>query len=374
MESPSSALAKILLLAHKFWPSQGGTQRLVHDLGVRLVRRGHQVTVFTSAVRSTEPDEWIDGLHVRRFKKRSILVRPWYVTPSMVLEPVWTEFEILHSFHFVTFQSLFAAVLRRAMNVPFVLTPSYHPWRGLYEETLGTITMRSADMVIAQCRQERRRLLRYLDPQRIVDIPCGIESSTFRHLPDSQSFRRKYGIAETDRVILYVGSIDKRFVGELVDSMPRILERVPAAKLILIGGTSSRGAMLDRTSRVALLNSVKMLGNVDQHDLLEAYSLADVFAFPSEHESFGIVLLEAAAAGVPIVSTRVGVAEELVFDGSNGFIVDFSPREFADRIVQVLSSETIRENARRNRTRLLGPYDWDRITDSIESVYRGCMA
>jgi glycosyltransferase involved in cell wall biosynthesis len=296
MESPSSALAKILLLAHKFWPSQGGTQRLVHDLGVRLVRRGHQVTVFTSAVRSTEPDEWIDGLHVRRFKKRSILVRPWYVTPSMVLEPVWTEFEILHSFHFVTFQSLFAAVLRRAMNVPFVLTPSYHPWRGLYEETLGTITMRSADMVIAQCRQERRRLLRYLDPQRIVDIPCGIESSTFRHLPDSQSFRRKYGIAETDRVILYVGSIDKRFVGEL------------------------------------------------------------------------------AAAGVPIVSTRVGVAEELVFDGSNGFIVDFSPREFADRIVQVLSSETIRENARRNRTRLLGPYDWDRITDSIESVYRGCMA
>lgn len=364
-------LSRILFLAHKFSPSKGGTQRLVHDLGKRLARRGHEVTVFTSDAGSTMADEWIDGMHVRRFKKRDIIGRPWYVTPAMVLEPIWSEFDILHSFHFVTFQSLFAAVVRRTTNVPFVMTPSYHPWSGFYEKSIGTLVMKSADRVIAQCRQERRRLLRYVDAQKIVDIPCGIDSNMFRHLPENEDFRRKYGVRTTDKVILYVGSLDgRKSVSDLIGAMPRIRDSVPTATLILIGGSSSQSETLERLSRLSLSDSVKILGKLDEGELLEAYSLADVFAFPSHDESFGIVLLEAAAAGIPIVSTRVGVAEELVDQGVNGFtLAEFSSGEFVSRIIETLSSERIRENAREYRNKVFGPYDWDNITDSLDRVY-----
>jgi glycosyltransferase involved in cell wall biosynthesis len=89
------------------------------------------------------------------------------------------------------------------------------------------------------------------------------------------------------------------------------------------------------------------LGLLSDGEVTQAYSIADVFVFPSHSESFGISIVEAAAAGLPIASTRVGVAEEIIQEGHNGYTVAAPLAGFAERIVDVLSSEDMRVDAER---------------------------
>jgi glycosyltransferase involved in cell wall biosynthesis len=155
--------------------------------------------------------------------------------------------------------------------------------------------------------------------------------------------------------------------------MPKVAAKVPDVKLLLIGGSREDRDRLTHAQGADRLKPVRMLGSVDEDDLLGAYAAAEVFAFPSMHESFGIVLLEAAAAGVPIVSRKVGVAEEIVTEGSTGFMGDFTSEDFAARIVDVLSSGVMRQNAERRRTEVLDAYDWNHVTDLHEQLYHECI-
>ena len=123
-----------------------------------------------------------------------------------------------------------------------------------------------------------------------------------------------------------------------------------------------------------VFRSVKFLGPLYGQDLLSAYAAADVFVLPSHFESFGIVLLEAAASGLPIVSTRVGVAEELVVNGVNGFTLPSVGDEFALRIATILSSSQFRENADKLRTNVLVNFEWEKVTDSLARVYEECSS
>lgn len=120
---------------------------------------------------------------------------------------------------------------------------------------------------------------------------------------------------------------------------------------------------------MGVFRSVKFLGLLVGQDLLSAYAAADVFALPSHYETFGIVLLEVAASGLPIVETRVGIAEELVVDGVTGFTLSSVGDEFALRIAAILSSDRFRESADKLRTNVLVTFDWDKVTDSLVDVY-----
>jgi len=361
---------KILFVAHKFWPSVGGTQRLATELAKSLTKKGHQVTVLTSMAGSIQNEQWMNGIRIIRFRKmRFPLQRPWYVTPGMLLEPAWFEVEIVHTYNFITFQSLIGAALGKTAGIPLVMTPSYHRWDGLYEKGIGTMTMRSADRLIAQCEMERGELARLVDERRIVNVPCGVDRDVFLSLPPAENFRTKYGLGSSERVVLYVGAMGgQKSVVQLLRAMQRVFDSVPDARLVLIGrDAESVNSVL--ALEPGLSNKVRILGSVRDEDLLGAYSAADAFAFPSKHESFGIALVEAAAAGLPIVSTRVGVAPEIVRDGINGYVTGFSEKEFASRLIDVLKSPTIGEDARAQRSEVIRTYDWETVGDSLEQVY-----
>ena len=353
---------------HKFWPTVGGTQKLAHHLALGLINRGHSVTVLTSGSQTDKRIEEIDKIIVKRSRAFYFASsRPWYVTPRLVataLQELGSGYDVVHSFHFVTFQSLVASCLRRLGRIPFVLTPSYHPWQGVYEETFGTFVLRSADALIAQCRMEETLLSNYVKSEKITEIPDGIDSRAFVHLGNGDAFRKKYGFTSSDRLILYVGQMGgRKSVSDLVSLMPAVTKKIPDAKLVLVGGG---GAMKDSEVRG---EAVRQIGRVTDSQLIDAYSAADVFALPSQFESFGIVLLEAAASGLPIVSRRVGVAPEIIQDGRNGLLQAECDESFAMALCSVLSDSSYRKNAEEKRSEILARYDWEKIVDSMISLY-----
>ncbi len=118
-----------------------------------------------------------------------------------------------------------------------------------------------------------------------------------------------------------------------------------------------------------LADNVFLLGQISNNDLIDLYASADVFVLPSRSESYGIVLLEAAASGIPIVSTDVGAAMEVVQQGVTGFVHDNVDDKFADAIVKALTDDKIHANAIACRDTILEKYNWVSITTKLETVY-----
>jgi glycosyltransferase involved in cell wall biosynthesis len=324
--------------------------------------------------RSSSHEEWHDRIHIRRFRRVSILAqRPWYVTPGMILaalEGEWADYDIVHAFHFVTFQALFGAFMGGLTNARFVLTPSYHPWEGAYETVVARRVIRRADAVIAQCLQERDELSSFVPLSKITTVPCGVDEDMFQRKSQTD-LRSRLGFTPSDKVILYVGDLGgHKSVSKLVSIMPVILRGVPEAKLLVVGGGSGHNALRRLALSLGVDQGVKVTGQLADEDVLSAFAQSDAFALPSENESFGIVLLEAAISGLPIVSTPVGVAPELVIAGSNGYLARSCDGEFAEKLIEVLQDGKFKQNAGRMVPVLMGKYSWRTIAASLESLYQ----
>ncbi len=292
------------------------------------------------------------------------------MTPQMAVAAIKSlqSFDVVHSFNFITFQSLVGSMMKVIGGVPHVLTVSYHHWAPRYDETVGGWIMKTADALIAQCQQEKESISKYAEPQKIEVVPCGIDPADFTNLPDEAESRS--GLNQLDKTMLYVGPLSgHKSIGELLGILPRIVARVPGARLVVVGGGSRKDELASLARNLGVEGHVSFLGRIGEEELRKAYARADVFVFPSKHESFGIALLEAGAAGIPIVTTPVGVAPEIVQQGENGFLCANCDEEFADKIVRVLGDDGFRADAMERRKQILREYDWEKVVNRLEALY-----
>ncbi len=136
----------------------------------------------------------------------------------------------------------------------------------------------------------------------------------------------------------------------------------------------SRSGYLDELKKLCgtlnINDRVTFIGFVAQDELFNWYGKGDIFVYPSLYENFGQPILEAAAAGLPIISTPVGVAQEIITENETGFLFNGKSQDLADRITQ-LADHNLRKkmgNAVRERARSL--YGWEEIIDQYMDVYQ----
>jgi glycosyltransferase involved in cell wall biosynthesis len=140
-------------------------------------------------------------------------------------------------------------------------------------------------------------------------------------------------------VILSVGRLNyQKGFQYLIDAMPSILKQVPNAKLVIVG-EGEQLAYLKQLSKLREVGeSVVFTGALGQAEIPNAYAACDVFVLPSLFESFGISLIEAQAAGKPVIGTRTGGVPEALVEGETGILVEpGSIKELEKAIIQVLS-------------------------------------
>jgi glycosyltransferase involved in cell wall biosynthesis len=191
----------------------------------------------------------------------------------------------------------------------------------------------------------RARLAPALDGRtRLAQLPPGVDVDRFTPSADGASIRRRYGLGGGPVVVCVSRLVARKGQDVLVEGWPRVLARHPAARLLLVGGGPDEASLRRSVARLGLADSVVLTGPVAGHQLPEYYAAGDVFAMPCrtrraglDVEGLGMVFLEAAACGRPVVAGTSGGAPEAVQDGVTGLVVDpRSPRAVADAITGLL--------------------------------------
>src|SRR5215213_8267606 len=201
-----------------------------------------------------------------------------------------------------------------------------------------------SDAICVSCPEEERQFRRlYGDPAgRIEIVPPAVEHAFFAP-GDRGGARRAVGLSDDHPIILFVGRIQPLKAPDLAIRALAAMTQHPTAEVVIVGGASGvDGAGEEALARrlaadLAIDERVRFVAPQPHHILSSWYRAADLVIVPSRSESFGLVALEAAACGIPVVASAVGGLLNIVHDGVTGHLVDGrDPQRYARAMTQVL--------------------------------------
>lgn len=388
---------RILHLVTYFYPAlaYGGPPRVVYDLSKKLTERGHDVTVYTTDLRDrnsrldVKKNHAVDlsGLKVFYFKVLSTqLVSKFgfFFSPELIrrLRRDIRNFDILHIHDYRIYHDLFAAYYARKNNVPYVLSAYGSAPRDVkprqkffYDRFLGGYSvLRGASRLIALTDFEAEAYERLgVERNRISVIPLGIDFNEFRILPEKGVFRKKYGLSDDERIILFLGRIHRnKGLGLLVRAFANLAGKHSNMRLVVVGcddGFLQELKYLIKSLGIA--DKVLFTGPLYGRDRINAYVDADVFALTSSHqEETSLAVLEAMASGTPVVVTKQASVPGLE-EYNAGYNIEYNQQILEDKLLGILSLDSGGITSRRSNARrlVMDKFSYDKIIDSIENVY-----
>jgi glycosyltransferase involved in cell wall biosynthesis len=386
----------------------GGTETVVLETCKRLLALGHHAAVLCPNALADRDQEVVEGVEVRRLpyfypywglrgEARRQLDQKGGNLFSFPLMKALRRYPALDLVHLHTAKRIGGIVRRvaRERRIPYVVSlhggvcdvPAAEaqswtaPTRGTLEWGkvlgwwVGSRRVLDDAAAILCVGQEEQRLMQERYPRgRVLYLPNGVDAERFSR-GDGRAFRRRRRIPPQARVVLVVGRVapqkNQLFA---VRALPRMLEAAPDAHLLLVGGAADE-AYRDRLSREVALRGmgprVTLTGELAGQELVDAYHAADLFLLPSIHEPFGIVILEAWAAGLPVLASRVGGVPGFVADGRDGLLFAAGDEGEFLRAFGALAADRERcgalASAGRAKTR--EQYTWDRIGERLAAIY-----
>lgn len=373
------------------WESQhsvkvGGISPHVTELSETLVRKGHEVHIFTR-IGFKSKYEVINGVHYHRVEhdqSGGIVVQMDRMCNAMVrrFEMVEREgrFDVLHCHDWHPVMAL--NHLKKYRNYPYVMT--YHStewgrngnsfgigWESreiAHREWLGGYES-SQVIVTSQNLKNEVQFLYQIPDYKLNVIPNGIKPGRVRRNLDPGRVKEKYGIHPLAPVILFIGRMQyQKGPDLLVEAIPHVLKHRWDAKFIFAGEGDLRAYCERRALELGVNHVCRFTGYISDEECIELLNACDIVVVPSRNEPFGIVVLEAWDAGKPVIGTE---AVGLIDNFRNGIKAYFSPESIAWCINHVIDNpEYLRrmgEEGRRDVERL---YDWNTIADDTIDVYR----
>jgi glycogen(starch) synthase len=392
---------KVLMVSWEYPPVViGGLGRHVHHLSTALAAAGHEVVVLSRRPSGTDPsthpssDEMNEDVRVvaaaqdpHEFtfgkdmmawtlamghamvrtglslkKKRS--GRPW--RPDVVHAHDWL---VAHP----------AVALSEFYDVPMVSTihateaGRHSGWvSGSLSRQVHAVEswlVRESDSLITCSASMRDEITELFGPglAEVTVIRNGIDAARW---PFAE--RRRHGVAGGPPELLFVGRLEyEKGVHDAIAALPRIRRAHPGTTLTIAGDGTQQDWLVEQARKHRVLKATRFVGRLDHAELLAALHRADAAVLPSHYEPFGLVALEAAAAGTPLVTSNIGGLGEAVINGETG--MSCPPRDvarLAEAVGAVLDDPAAAQRrARAARERLTSDFDWHTVADETAQVY-----
>lgn len=393
----------VLYTTTSYLPAIGGAQLHTHQIATRLAqRRAVRVVTLWDSNRTdwlwgttlnapaTSKSYAIDAIPVDQITLTSAErsnIRPfvwfYYVVKSLAINRIAAAFipkieqrarqaELIHNVR-IGREPLSVASLHvaRRLNIPFVLTPYHHPrWVGWNYRDYHKLYCQ-ADALLALTEIERQTLIELgAAPERVFVTGNG------PHLADTASgadFRQQFEIPADVPVVLFLGQ-KYRYKGleALVVAAGQIWQKWPDAWFVFIGPRtpfSKRFFTQWRHPRII------ELGAVDLQTKTDALDACTLLCLPSTQESFGGVFTEAWSLGKPVIGANIPAVHEVIDDGVDGYLVEASADQIADRIDFLLQNPAIAgQMGRTGQQKTLEKYTWDKLAAKTEAAYAAVLS
>lgn len=349
---------KILYISDVYFPRVNGVSTSIQTFRDELRALGHEVHLIAPDYGTFSPDE----SDILRIPARRVPLDPEdrfmrYGDVMLHLDRLRGEkYDIIH------IQTPFIAhylgvKLSKLLAIPCVET--YHTFFEEYlyhyipllPKKLLRMTARlfsrhqgnSMDAMVVPSRPMRDVLKNYGIATPIEIIPTGITPASFLQ-GDRAAFRRKYGIAQTRPVLLFLGRIAfEKNIGFLLSVLSSVRKSIPDVLFIIAGEGPALESLEEDVEEMGLAANVKFIGYLDREsELNSCYSSADIFVFASRTETQGLVLLEAMAQGTPVVSTAELGTIDVLREGSGVWIAKEDAIDFSAKVIRMLKDDEAR--------------------------------
>lgn len=364
---PNSALgrqpkAKLLIASSYFPPKMGGLERYAAEMAKGAARNGYDVEVITSGEsKSIDLEKTGDGLNIHRlpFQFRisgTPISARWFWDARRIIRE--TRPDIINVHLPVPYLADLVALV--AKDTPVIVTCHSGSMKSrgffldliidIYEKGILPFTLKKADRIICSSEFIRQGFLKKYK-NRSVAIHPGVDTAFFK----------KRSIEPISGKVLFVGDFSTGWKG--LDHLVEAIRLVPEARLHVVGKGKSFDA--PRTTWHGVLTGDELVAQMQNSQMLVLPSVAD-------SESFGMVLIEAMACGVPVIGTDVGGIPGVISDRENGLLVPpKNPQALAGAISYILNNPAaaagLVENAYR---KVLAEYDWERIIEAYLAELR----
>jgi glycogen(starch) synthase len=214
------------------------------------------------------------------------------------------------------------------------------------------------------------------DPAEIRVLHNGIEPRRWRVEPARVAAVRSRYAPDRSPLLLYFGRLEyEKGVHDLIAALPKIRRTHPGTQLLVAGTGTQLDFLIKQARTHRVRRSVRLLGHLPDEELAATLAAVDAVVLPSLYEPFGMVALETAAAGAPLVASTAGGLGEVVRDGVTG--LSFAPGDItgiASAVRAVLDDPDVaRLRARAARARLRDEFDWGHIAEGTAQVYAGAV-
>jgi len=368
-------MMRILHVYKDYPPVRGGIEHHIRSLATGQAARGHDVEVVVAATGSRSTTSMECGVRVLRAARLGTL-RSTPLSPGLVMTAVRRPADIVH-LHFPHPPGELAWILR-AFRPPAVV--SYHadiirqkllalalrPMRWVVLSRAARILVSSPMMMTSSSDVHRHA-------GRVSVVPMGIPEPLEVPADDRELLNIESRFPSPR--VLFVGRLRHyKGVRHLIDAMADV-----AAVLLIAGDGPLRAELEARVAALGMGDRVRFLGDVEESTLWRLYQAADILVLPSDSraESYGLVLVEAMAVGVPVISTELGTSTSWVNrHGETGLVVPPSdPSALAHSVRELLDDHELRSRLgraarRRVRSELLA----DRMVDRVLEIYREILA
>jgi len=402
---------KIINIPRRFVQSEwGGTETVILNTSKKLNHSGHDSQIICPKMLTNIDHEWVDNVEVTRVpyiypylglsaQAKQKLDKKAGNAFSFSLAGILLNTRNMDIIHLHTNKRIgaIARTIARYRKIPYVVSlhggildvpdSEISSWTEPTKNTLewgkflgalfgSRCVLEDAAAIICVGQSEYEKMCQVYPDKKVIYQPNGVDYERYQTGNDGR-FRETFGINSDSKIILNVGRIDpQKNQLALIESMPEILHDTPGTKLVLIGPVTShayKDVLNNAINKLKLKDNVILIDGLPPNEplLIDAYAAADVFALPSIHEPFGIVVLEAWAAGLPVVAHNIGGIKNLIDHNETGLTYDNHQTGLPNNINKLLHNEILCASLRKKATlEVKNKYDWNIITENLIHLYQ----
>ncbi len=378
-------IKRLLILSGEFPPFAGGIGNAAANLAEALAEKGCFVSVITPSYGKSDVNR--DRQQIYRLIRLPLMrlryIRMLPMIPAILAVVMREKPDFVLAMR-ATREGIPATIIRKLLGIPFIVfahgleftrfNPDSLTWRfcrWIYEQ---------AEVVVANSKLTQKLLIeRGLSANKVYTIHWGVSNQLFEPV---SPLSRWNGQSLTDkRLVLSVGRlVERKGVDKVIEAMPFILEHCPNALYVVVGDGPYREKLKQLAKEKGVSDYVLFAGRVP--DIRPFYRTCDVFVLPTREgrkgdiEGLGLVYLEAAAFGKPVVASLVGGVSDAVVPNETALIVDpLDPKDIANAIVKILTDEQLaRKLGEAGRERVLREFTYDKVAEKVLALMVKCAS